>query len=53
VRVIVRFGLFTLDTDARQLRHGEALVHLTPKAFDLLAVLIEEAPRVLRKADLH
>ena len=27
--------------------------HLTPKAFDLLEILIEEAPRVVRKAELH
>jgi hypothetical protein len=32
---------------------GEAEVHLTPKAFDLLVLLIDEAPRVIRKADLH
>ena len=51
--MIVRFGLFTLDADARLLRHGEAGVHLTPKAFDLLALLIQEAPRVLVKANLH
>ena len=51
--MIVRFGTFTLDTDTRQLRHGEVVVHLTPKAFDLLAVLIEAAPRVLSKTDLH
>lgn len=28
-------------------------VHLAPKAFDLLAVLLERAPEVVRKADLH
>jgi hypothetical protein len=32
---------------------GEAEVHLTPKAFDLLVLLIDEAPRVIRKAGLH
>ena len=32
--------------------HGSPL-HLTPKAFDLLQILIEEAPRVVRKAELH
>ena len=49
----VRFGLFTLDTDRRLLQRNEADVHLTPKAFDLLVLLIQEAPRVLRKAELH
>ena len=28
-------------------------LHLTPKAFDLLQILIEETPRVVRKAELH
>ena len=28
-------------------------MHLTPKAFDLLALLIAEAPRVVRKDELH
>jgi DNA-binding winged helix-turn-helix (wHTH) protein len=51
--VSVRFGLFTLDTDRRLLQRNEAEVHLTPKAFDLLVLLIQEAPRVLRKAELH
>ena len=49
----LRFGLFTLDTDRRLLQRHEADVHLTPKAFDLLVLLVQEAPRVLRKAELH
>lgn len=28
-------------------------MHLTPKAFDLLLLLIDEAPRVVSKAELH
>jgi DNA-binding winged helix-turn-helix (wHTH) protein len=51
--VSVRFGLFTLDTDRRLLQRSEVDVHLTPKAFDLLVLLIQEAPRVLRKEELH
>jgi DNA-binding winged helix-turn-helix (wHTH) protein len=51
--VHVRFGLFTLDQDRRLLQRDETDVHLTPKAFDLLVLLIEEAPRVMRKAELH
>jgi len=49
----VRFGNFTLDTETRQLRHGDDERHLSPKAFDLLRVLIENRPRVLSKAELH
>jgi DNA-binding winged helix-turn-helix (wHTH) protein len=51
--VVVRFGAFTFDTDQRQLRRDDVEVHLTPKAFDLLALLIQEAPRVLHKGELH
>jgi DNA-binding winged helix-turn-helix (wHTH) protein len=51
--VIATFHAFTLDSDRRRLlRHG-AEVHLTPKAFDLLTLLLEEAPRVVLKAELH
>jgi pSer/pThr/pTyr-binding forkhead associated (FHA) protein len=31
----------------------EREVHVTPKAFDLLILLIDRAPRVVRKAELH
>lgn len=49
-----RFGAFTLDSDRRQLtRAAGGEVHLTPKAFDLLALLVAEAPRVVRKGELH
>jgi DNA-binding winged helix-turn-helix (wHTH) protein len=51
--VTVRFGRFTFDSDRRVLRRDDVDVHLTPKAFDLLALLIQEAPRVLRKTELH
>ena len=49
----VRFDEFTLDTDTRQLRQGDAERHLSPKAFDLLRILVEHRPRVLSKAELH
>ena len=50
----VRFADFTLDSATRQLlRRGRGEIRLSPKAFDLLAALIEQRPRVLDKADLH
>ena len=49
----VRFGDFTLDTDSRQLRCGENERHLTPKAFELLCLLVEERPRAVSKTQLH
>jgi len=52
--VKVRFAEFTLDSDARRLiRQGAGDVHLSPKAFDLLQLLIEHRPNVLDKAAVH
>jgi DNA-binding winged helix-turn-helix (wHTH) protein len=51
--VSVRFGQFELDSDRRLLLQGGSAVHLTPKAFDLLVLLVAEAPRVVRKDQLH
>jgi DNA-binding winged helix-turn-helix (wHTH) protein len=48
----VEFGSFVFDLDTRQLSRNGAEVHLTPKAFDLLGVLIDERPKVLSKAIL-
>jgi len=50
---ILRFGRFTLDRATRQLTSDAAVVHLTPKAFNLLSLLVEEAPRVVEKGELH
>ena len=47
------FGGMTLDTDARQLLRGAEPVLLSPKAFDLLAYLIEYRPNALSKDALH
>lgn len=47
------FDSFTLDTDARQLSDGGAVVHLSGKALDLLRLLLEQRPRVLTKSELH
>src|SRR5262245_56520337 len=49
----VRFADYRLDGDERRLTRGGQDVHLTPKAFDLLCVLVGEAPRVVPKAELH
>lgn len=48
-----RFDAFVLDRDARQLLRRGCEVHLSPKAFDLLARLIQARPRALSKAELH
>lgn len=51
--VPIRFGQCELDLDARQLTRGGAPVHLSPKAFQLLKVLIEARPKALSKGELH
>ena len=48
-----RFGEITIDTDARELRRAARLVHLSPKAFELLETLIAQRPRAIRKQELY
>lgn len=49
----VRFGGFVLDTAARQLTRAGRELRLSPKAFDLLAVLVARRPAVLEKRVLR
>ncbi len=49
----LRFAEFELETGARRLRRRDSDVHLTPKAFQLLAALIERRPDALSKRELH
>jgi DNA-binding winged helix-turn-helix (wHTH) protein len=49
----VRFGGFTFDRRTRQLLRGTEPVHLAPKAFDLLALLMQQRPAALSKAEIH
>jgi DNA-binding winged helix-turn-helix (wHTH) protein len=51
--VSVRFGGFTLDRQTRQLLRGTVAVHLAPKEFELLALLIEQRPTALSKSVIH
>ena len=46
------FGRFRVKADERVLRRGEELVSLTPKAFDILLTLLENAGRIVNKDDL-
>ena len=48
-----RFGQFAIDEDTRQLVEGDREVHISRKAFDLLAALLRARPRALSKAELH
>ena len=48
----VAFGDFVFDGDTRELRRGDQTVHLSPKAFQLLEILVENRPRAVSKTDL-
>lgn len=49
----VSFGSFVLDLDTRELRRGGEPVLLTPKAYQLLEVLVVNRPRALSKSALQ
>ena len=49
----LRLGERTFDPDARQLLNGDKELHLSPKAIDLLRLLIAHRPRALSKHELH
>ena len=49
----VSFGDCTFDSDTRELIRGGHAVHLSPKAFRLLELLLEERPRALSKQQLQ
>ena len=47
-----QFGDFTMQIPARQLLEHTRVVHLSPRAFDLLHILIAHRPGVVSKDDL-
>jgi DNA-binding winged helix-turn-helix (wHTH) protein len=49
----VRFSPYVLDLESRQLLHGDEVVHLSPKAFELLSILVSDRPKALSKSDLQ
>jgi DNA-binding winged helix-turn-helix (wHTH) protein len=53
IAVRVEFGECVLDADTRELFRGGKSVHLAPKAFRLLELLIEGRPRAFSKDEIH
>ena len=49
----IRFGEFVLDTAARVLTRAGRGVTLSPRAFDLLEVLLERRPEVVPQSELR
>jgi len=52
-RMKARFGEFTLDADLRYLRGRSGEIHLSPKAFDLLRLLIDNRSPIVSKGELQ
>ncbi len=44
-----RFGEFLIDSGTRQLQQGGRALHLSPKAFDVLEILVARRPNVVSK----
>jgi len=51
--VALAFGDFSLDLERRQLLRSGKEVHLSPKALQLLELLVAERPRALAKAEIR
>ena len=49
----LHFDRFTLDTGTRELRADGGSVHLSPKAFDLLDILVQKRPEAVPRAELE
>ena len=49
----VRFGECVLDSDRRQLFVRGKPVHLSPKAFQFLELLLESRPKAVSKSEIH
>jgi DNA-binding winged helix-turn-helix (wHTH) protein len=49
----VRFGTFVLDLETRELLKAGHPVPLSPKAFELLSILIADRPKAISKSDLQ
>jgi DNA-binding winged helix-turn-helix (wHTH) protein len=51
--VQVRFGPFVLDSESRELLRNSHRVALSPKAFDLLSILVAGRPKAISKGELQ
>jgi len=49
----VRFGTFLLDPETRELLREGQNVSLSPKAFDLLSILVAQRPKAISKSELQ
>ena len=47
------FGEFCFDADRRELSRASSVIHLTPKAVDLLRLLLDARPKIVRKEEIQ
>ena len=47
------FDDFVIDLDSREVRRGGTLVSLSPKAFQLLGILVSNRPKAMSKRELQ
>ena len=47
------FGGYRLDVGVRQILRGQTVVHVSPKAFDLLRMLLENRTHAMSRAELY
>jgi DNA-binding winged helix-turn-helix (wHTH) protein len=52
-RMQIRFGDCVIDSDTRELLLRGSAVHVSPKAFQFLELLLESRPRALSKGEIH
>ena len=51
--MVYRFGDFTLNDSTRQLVSPDGELHLSPKAYELLTILLASRPNVVSKTELQ
>ena len=49
----LHFGEYCFDSERRELSSGSRAIHLTPKALQLLSLLIRDRPKVLSKQEIY
>lgn len=51
--MLFRFGEYSVSSSAREVRRGDSLVEIEPRAFELLLYLMEHRDRAVGKDELQ
>ena len=49
----IRFGEYLFDDAQRELLRGSEVIHLSPRAFELMAFLLRRRPQAVTKEELY